>query len=130
MAVMSTPGQTYRRYTDEERAAALAVLDMEGGNQVAAARRAGVSRSTLQTWIDGRVSSAVPELRQAKREDLTARLESILHHLLDGLSDPAALAAASLRDRAVAVGIVVDKLAILRGWQQPQQGPPVVNVIA
>lgn len=59
-----------RHYSDEARAAALAVLDANGGKLARSAREAGVPRATLQLWAKDRDRAATPELRHQTRETL------------------------------------------------------------
>lgn len=59
-----------RHYSDEARAAALAVLDANGGNLTRAAKDAGVPMSTLKHWRDDRDRAAPSEVRAALRDDL------------------------------------------------------------
>lgn len=61
-------GAPKRHYSDEARAAALAVLDANGGLLARSAREAGVPRATLQTWATNRERAASPENRQQARE--------------------------------------------------------------
>lgn len=59
-----------RYYSDEARAAALAVLDANGGKLARSAREAGIPRATLQEWDKARDRAAPPKLRQETRETL------------------------------------------------------------
>jgi transposase-like protein len=67
-----------RRYSDREKATALAVLDANNGDALATARQTGIPRSTLRRWVSGSVSADVAGLRQEKKADLsTEDLETI-----------------------------------------------------
>lgn len=68
-----------RHYSDEARAAALAVLDANGGNLTRAAREAGVPLSTLKHWRDDRDRAAPAELRKGKADDLATVYERIAY---------------------------------------------------
>jgi hypothetical protein len=54
----------------------------------------------------------VADLRHQKRGDLADRLEAVAHELLDAL--PAKIKDAPLNQLAVALGILIDKLILLR----------------
>jgi hypothetical protein len=101
------------RYSDSERAQALAILDANGGNMARAARQAKVPRCTLQQWAKGRVSADVPKLQQEKNADLADLFEKAAHEMIgvamankDGLASDRAM---------VAAGIATDKALLLRG---------------
>lgn len=104
---------TRRDYSDSERATALAALDANGGNVAATARTLQIPRSTLQEWANGRVNSEVTELRQEKKRDLAERLEDIAHELVDALPDK--IGRANLQQTATTLGIVIDKMQLLKG---------------
>ena len=101
-----------RQYTDDDRAAALAALDVNGGNVAKTARDLQVPRVTLIEWRDGRVSDAVSDIRQVKKEALHDRLEMIAHSLVDAAPDK--LRDASLQQVFTSLGIAVDKMQLLR----------------
>jgi transposase-like protein len=102
-----------RRYSDAERAEALAALDANGGNVSKTARDLGLPRKTLAEWADGHIHSDVAELRQEKKIDLAARLEQIARQLAEAM--PEKMAAASLQQVATSMGIAIDKMQLLRG---------------
>lgn len=105
-----------RRYTEDERATALAALTANGGNLSRTARVLNVPRTTLKRWHAAMAteSPALAELRQEKKTALASILEGIVHALLDEAAKPAKMAAANLRDLVVASGIAVDKMILLR----------------
>jgi transposase-like protein len=107
-------GRAYRHYSAGERAMVLAALAANGGNVKRTARQAGVPRKTLEGWAKGRRLAGVRgEVRHQGRADLADRFEDLAHRLLDAIS--ARLAEASFRELVVALGIVVDKMVLLRG---------------
>ena len=103
------------KYSDDDRASALAALDANGGNMLRTSKELGVPRATLQEWEQGRVSSAVPEARVQKRVDLASRLEEIAHSLVDAI--PGKVGDADLGKIATTLGISIDKMRLLR--EQP-----------
>lgn len=79
-----------RRYSDEARAAALAVLDANDGMLARSAKEAGVPRATLQLWARNRDLVASPGTRQQKRveaAEVYASIRDKANALLDGALD-------------------------------------------
>jgi hypothetical protein len=74
-----------RRYSDEDRASALAALDANDGNLQRTARQVGLPRKTLAEWAKGRASPAVAELRHQKKGELADRFDALAHALLDAI---------------------------------------------
>ena len=124
-----------RHHTDDERAACLACLAANGGNVAKTARECGVKRSTLQLWIKEQAARQVPvfsgikpapektavaervaaKVATAKR-DLDERFERLAHKLV-GVAYRGA-DKLNGKDAAIAAGVAVDKMLLLRG--QPQ----------
>lgn len=112
-----------KHYSDEARAAALAVLDANGGNLSRAAREAGVPSSTLDRWRTDRSKAGSPELREQKRveaADVYASIESKAGGLIDGALDiitPAVVAADPryLSALNTVAGTATDKRQLLIG---------------
>lgn len=110
-----------RHYSDEARAAALAVLDANAGNVSRAAREAGVPRATLQLWAAGPDRAAPPEVRQEKRDEVAEVYASIagkgtalLDEALDLISPADVAANPKLLTAVSAVtGTAVDKRQLL-----------------
>jgi hypothetical protein len=100
-----------REWLDREKAEALAALDANGGNIAQTSRQLGIPRSTLTLWRSGGVTEEVADICHLKKADLADRLETIAHLILDGLPDK--VGASSLKDAAVAFGVVVDKRQLL-----------------
>ena len=101
-----------RSYSDEQMAVALAGLDANAGNVARTARQLGLPRKTLDQWAKGRVHPGVANLRHQKKEELADRLDVLAGRLVAAM--PSKIAGASLRELAVAVGILIDKLVLLR----------------
>lgn len=100
-----------RQYTDADRAAALAVLDLHAGDVGKAARLLGIPRKTLEGWARGRTE--VPaELRRQKRAELAVQLEAIAHLILDLVSER--LPTASVPQLFTGLGITIDKMQLLK----------------
>jgi transposase-like protein len=104
-----------RRYSDREKATALAVLDANNGDALATARQTGIPRSTIRHWVSGNVSADVAGLRQEKKAELSARLDELAHALVGDLLQESKRSQASYKDLATAMGIAIDKARLLRG---------------
>ena len=100
-----------RGYSDEEKAAALACLDANGGNVYRTAGQLGIPDSTLDGWAKERgTSPAVPALRERKKGTLAEKFAEFAHKALDIANDdigglekekplPRILAAAAATDK-------------------------------
>ncbi len=114
-----------RRYSDEEKAQALAALDANGGNVKRTAGQLGIPVSTLREWARGRgVVNGVTKIRHQKKGELADELETIAWRVLDAL--PEKLAEADARALATLLGIVIDKVQLLRG--QPTDRTAITGV--
>jgi hypothetical protein len=106
--------RTRCRYSEVFRAAALAALDANAGNIARTARELGIRRKTLEGWAKGRTPTD-PELRHQKRIDLLASSERLADALAGGIVKRVERGKADVKDMALAFGITVDKLLLLRG---------------
>jgi transposase-like protein len=105
-----------RRYSDSQKAEALAALDAKGGNVRATAIALGIPHKTLDCWANERgVHEEVAQMRTGKREDLADRLEALAHVLMDSIGDK--ISDANLSNVSVSLGIAIDKMRLLR--EQP-----------
>jgi hypothetical protein len=106
-----------RSYTEAEKAIALASLDANGGNVNRTSIAIDVPYATLAGWEADRRAGKLPgsiiQGVKEKRGDLALKLESIAHSIVEHM--PGKIAKASLSQSAVALGIVIDKVRILRG---------------
>lgn len=109
---MSTP-RPRRRYPDAQRAAALAALAANGGNLQRTARELDIPESTLEGWAKETRNPVGPELREQKKADLTGTMEDLAHKLAGCIAGK--LDQMAPRDAAVALGITIDKLLLLKG---------------
>lgn len=116
MALGAILMRAQRQYTDEERAAALAALQANGGNLSLTARQVSVPRMTLATWAKEQPArQALTSTRQEKRACLADRLEELAHTLIDLMPERAAEAPAN--QLAISLAIAIDKMRLLR--EQP-----------
>lgn len=102
-----------RRYSDSDKAAALAALDANDGNTHKTAKQLNIPRTTLERWVEGRVSDDVPHLRQHKKRELHESLEELAYKLVAVM--PEKIDEANLQQSAVALGVVIEKMQLLRG---------------
>jgi transposase-like protein len=104
-----------RRYTDNDRASALAALAANAGNLTHTARQLGIPKRTLSQWAAGSRHPEATQAAEGKKGELADGLEEVAWKLANVI--PEKLAGASLKDTAVALGIVIDKMRLLR--EQP-----------
>lgn len=103
-----------RRYSDDDRANALAALAANGGNVRRTSRQLGIPAVTLRSWRDGERAAIPSESVDSKKKALSEQLEGIARQLLDRLTVEK-IDDCSLRELMTAVGIAVDKMLLLRG---------------
>jgi transposase-like protein len=101
----------YRVYSNEQRAEALTLLKLNGGNIQATARRLGIPRGTLREWAAGRRPPSV-DVQDERLQEVAAKFEEVVLEVLDALK--AKVNEASVSQLAIAAGISVDKICILR----------------
>lgn len=106
-----------RVYSDEDKAAALALLDFNRGNVYRTAKLLGIPDSTLDEWAKGRnMSAAVPKMRERKKGELAEKFEEIAHMALDAtIDDPEGLRKAGPQARIVVAGVATEKKLLLTG---------------
>lgn len=102
-----------RRYSDEDRANALAALAANGGNIKRTADKLHIPVRTLENWTKGRRHPEATQMADRKKGDMAAALERIAWALLDAL--PGKIDKAPLNHATVALGIAIDKARLLRG---------------
>src|SRR5690606_19482232 len=101
----------FRSYTEAQRAEALAALQANGGNLSATSRQTGIPASTIRDWRD--TPDHLTELRDEKKRDLALAIEELAHRIVEVMPDR--VHDANFQHLAVALGIAVDKLRLLRG---------------
>lgn len=103
-----------RRYSDQERAEAMVVLMAYGGNLAATATATGIPYRTLRHWAAGDRHPEAIRMAREKQQPLADRLEEVVAMLAEGMDDPAKIEKAPLNQIAVALGILIDKVRLLR----------------
>lgn len=106
--------KTKRRYSDEDRANALAALAANGGNLAQTARQLGIPRATLQRWLEGSAHPEAAANAAPKKAALADRLEELAGQLLDGVTLDK-IAGSGPKELLTSLGIAVDKMQLLRG---------------
>lgn len=117
-----------REYTAEQIAETLAALAANGGNVSRTSATTGIPRKTISEWRDGTWRKDVtPAMVEKKKRDLGDTIERLALRLCDVVSrrvKKASKAAKnggdakdqdSAKELLVGLGIVVDKLLLLRG---------------
>jgi transposase-like protein len=104
---------TKRRYSDEERANALAALAANGGNVNRTASQLRIPAKTLENWQKGSCHPEAAENGERKKGPMADALEAVAWKLLDSI--PEKIARAPLNQTATALGIALDKARLLRG---------------
>lgn len=108
-----------RQYSDNDKALALATLDANQGNVQATAKILRIPESTLTDWSNNRgVNPEVTEIRDIKKRELADKLEEVAHALTGNILTRAESELSILvpmKDIATSLGIVVDKMQILKG---------------
>lgn len=102
--------------SDEQKAAALVVLQACGGNVREAARKTGFSPRALSRWLAQSADVQEALASDKKKRAATAladKLEEIAWKLADAV--PEVIENADLQKRATALAIVIDKMQLLRG---------------
>lgn len=126
---MTKPKRRVRDWTPEERAAALALLQENGGNMKATVRQfktadgAQISESTLRGWRDNPEARPAPKFVIDAKRDRIAVLKSILRKLEQGfdaaLDQYPELVPSLVRKQpsqlATTIGILTDKVRLLEG---------------
>ncbi len=110
--------QTRRRYSDEEIAEALTVLQVNDGNVRSTSAQLGIPASTLQYWQEGKTpaisADKIRELRTKNSAGLAEAFELLAWRCLESITKRK-LDAASLKDTTIAAAISTDKRQLLRG---------------
>jgi transposase-like protein len=98
----------FRKYADEERSAILEILAVNGGDVSVTSEQTGVPERTLFHW-----KNEAAKVGSGKKAALADRMEELAHILIDAI--PAKVTGAHLNHIAVTLGIVTEKMLLLRG---------------
>ena len=108
------------RYTDEERASLVVMLEAERYPEVKGAlakvsRYAKVPKSTLAGWYKLKHNPPPAKLRTEKREDLSDKFEDIAYAMLDHAGGEDVIEEMKGKDAVMSAAIATDKMRLLRG---------------
>ncbi len=108
-----------KRYDDEFRAGTLLQLEAAGypdqkGAMSRVSKNTGVPTRTLRRWWLGTSNPVPVNVVRRKKGEIIEKLETVAHLILDSI-DLDTVAEAQLRERTVALGIIVDKGELLKG---------------
>ena len=101
-------------YSDEDKAKVLLALDANGGNLSRTAQETGVNFDTIMAWRDGACHPDVYAIRAGRCASLADRLEEAAHIVLTEALQPDKLAEAGFRDMTAGMGVIIDKMRLLR----------------
>jgi transposase-like protein len=101
-----------RRYSDEGRAAALAALAANAGNVARTAKQLGIPARTLESWAKGERHPEAAQMCDEKKGPMADALQQAARKIVDSLAGK--IERASLKDAAIAFGVLIDKMRLLR----------------
>lgn len=108
----------YKDWSIEDKIIALAALDLNGGNVYRTAKALEIPYSNLNRWAAerkaGKLGLTNLEAKE-KRGNLRAKMESVLHSAVEAM--PSKLGKATFSQVAVGVGILTDKIRMLRSTE-------------
>jgi hypothetical protein len=109
-----------KRYTDEERATLVAMLEAQDypnvkGALAYVANYAKVPESTLRGWFKARRNPPPAKLRDIKKRELADVFEDVAYDMLGHAGDPEIIAEMSGKDAVIAAATATDKMRLLRG---------------
>jgi hypothetical protein len=99
-----------RIYSDTERENALVALLANGRNVKKTASQLNIPVATLRCWAKGKRHPEL-QMQPRKKSELADSMESLAWKLAESI--PSKLGKASLRDIAVGIGILIDKMVLL-----------------
>src|SRR5262249_48099582 len=115
-------------YSDEERFTAIAAVRLNGGNVHRTAKALNIPVRTLQDWYTAaelrRARASEYPLEIEKRGDLASKMESLIHDCVESM--PTKIGKATLSQSAVTLGILIDKVRILKA--QGLEPDPIAEI--
>lgn len=106
-----------RKYSDVEKAEALAHLTANGNNLFRTSHELGIPYTTLTDWFKGTrgINESITEMREEKEQELAEIFENIARKYLKQAGDPWAIALTPGNVAVTAAAIATDKLQLLKG---------------
>lgn len=99
--------------SEDEKSAALAALKANGGNVRKTARELGLPWSTLRSWRDNDRAVSCTQKKEQAEQALADLYESLAREACGLL--PSAMKRAEAKELGTIVGILTDKMQLLRG---------------
>jgi hypothetical protein len=123
-------GKVYRKYTDEQRASYVVMLQAQGypenkGALTHVSKYAKVPISTLRGWYLAISNPPPTKIRNNKRMEISDRLEGIVHDLLNHMESEFVIAEMSGQQAMTSAAIGIDKMRLLR---EQSTGNSAVNL--
>lgn len=108
--------KTYHSYSEEDKAAALALLELNEGNITRTARALKMPSTTLRQWRDGEhINGDVAKKRDGKKGELTVLFEEVLRIYAERALEQDAIDETKGKDAVIAMATALDKLQLLNG---------------
>lgn len=105
-----------RHYSEADKAAALALLDSNGGNVKATAAQLSMPRATLATWARGEhINRDVVNKYHEKKEELADIWDQVARAYLARALDESAVQGSNGQTAVTSAAIATDKLQLLQG---------------
>lgn len=102
-------------YSEDKKAETLALLAANGGKLRETAKQAGVPYPTLQKWANVEAKPEVAQKVTTKKASMADEAERVAKLLLGDMASTEKRKAAPLSSLAMAFGVTVDKMRLLRG---------------
>ena len=107
---------TKRSYSEEEKAEALALLNVNGGNVNSTAKQLHMPVPTLRKWANGKhINNAVLQKEQQKKQSLAELFEEVARAYIARALDLGAIDDTRGKDAVIAAATALDKLQLLIG---------------
>lgn len=104
---------SYRRYSEQEKAEALAFVDACRGNYQEASKKTGIPWTTLRAWHQGiGVNEVTSENSLHKKRDLATEFRKKAWTLFDAI-DSDRINQANITQLTIAIGTLIDKAVLL-----------------
>lgn len=102
------------QYSEADKAAALAALDLNEGNVYKTAQQLDMPRKTLEMWAKGRgINDDVADIRQGKKNELASLFEQIVRRYAERALSDEAITDTRGKDAVIAAATALDKLQLL-----------------
>ncbi len=102
----------YRDYPTDLKAAVIKAIEANNGNVLATAKLFGIPQDTAYYWW--KTSDRYSQFQNTSGINLADKLENLAHSAADSMAEHD-LNIVSFADKARAMGIVIDKMQLLRG---------------